>query len=81
MEVEYTQELIPELKRVINEFTIYKHRKEIRPVIVDGEGNRISHEEWFVFGYKPKSMTRYEFQLYEEWREDVDSLFEFEVTP
>lgn len=81
MEVEYTKCFIPDIERAKEFLTIFKHREENKPIVKDNEGHVVTHQEWFSLAYRPLSMTRYEFDLYEEWHDDVDLIVgEIEIT-
>lgn len=79
MEVEYTKCFVPEIERVKETVTIYKNSEDSQPVIKDQDGHIIAHNEWFCLAYRPVSMTQYEFDLFEEWHDDVDSLYQTEI--
>jgi len=81
MEVEYTKCFIPEIEREKDSLTIFKHRQETQPIIKDGEGNIITHAEWYCLAYRPISMTRYEDKLFEEWEDSSDvDYYDYAVT-
>lgn len=83
MEVEYTQEYVPEIKRVKESLTIFKHREESEPVIKDQDGHIITHQEWECLAYRLKQVTPYEESLIEEWQYGLLTLEmnEYEVIP
>lgn len=83
MEVEYTKYFVPEIKRVKETLTIFKHKEESEPVIKDKDGHIIGYQEWECLAYRIKQVTPYEESLIEEWQNGLLTLEmnEYQVIP